>query len=112
MAEKDIRAFLPLHPLEFRILVILWSGTPFFTSQMIQATERRQGNRRSPYPKDLMKTLRDLNDRGLVETSTGPPEGNRNKDWFKISLLGKKVLVAESQRIKAMVEEATEMGIL
>ena len=112
MAEKDIRAFLPLHPMEFRILLILWRGTPSFTAQMIQATERRKGSRRSPYPKDLMKTLRDLDDNGLLEKSTGPPEGNRNKDWFKISLLGKKVLVAESQRIKAMIEEATEMGIL
>jgi DNA-binding PadR family transcriptional regulator len=111
LAEQDIRAFLPLHPMEFRILVILWRGAPSFTAQLIQAIERRKGSRRSPYPKELMKTIRDLSDRGLLEASTGPPEGDSRKDWFRISQLGKKVLVAESKRIEAMIAEAREAGI-
>jgi DNA-binding PadR family transcriptional regulator len=112
VTERDLRAFLPLHPMAFRILVILWRGTPAFSAQLVQASERRGGDRRAPYPKDLMRTIRDLLDLGLIEASSGPPEGDARKDWFRISQLGKKVVLAESQRMKAMVAEATEMGIL
>jgi hypothetical protein len=58
-----------------------------------------------------MKTIRDLIDHGLLENCTGPPDGNRNKDWFRIGQLGKKVIVAECQRIESMLGEATTMGV-
>lgn len=112
MADKDIRAFLPLHSMEFRILVMLWQGTPSFTAQLVQNIERRKGSRRSPYPKSLMNTVRDLLDHRLLEPCGDPAKKGAHKEWFKISQLGEKVLLAEVERIQALVGEATEMGII
>lgn len=105
--------FLPLHPLEFRILLILLDG-PSHGYAIVREIEGREGGEAKIYPANLYRRMRDLLAKGLVED--GPPPGGESPDprrrHFQVTEVGRGVARAEAERLKALLGEARERGLL
>lgn len=105
-------SFLPLHPLEFRILMILLDG-PSHGYAVVQEIEDREGVRGKIYPANLYRRIRDLLAHGLVEDA-GPPEGESpdpRRRYFRLTGLGKEVVRAEAERLGELLAEARGRGL-
>lgn len=97
---------LPLHPLEFRILLVLHAG-PNHGYEIVREIEQRE--RYGPiYPANLYRRIRDLLARGLIEEVTVPPgtpiEARRRH--LGMTPWGRKVARAEAARLEELVLDA------
>ncbi len=107
------RSLGPLHPLEFRILMILLDG-PSHGYAIVQEIERRGGTRARIYPANLYRRIRDLLGKGLLE-DTPPPAGDADdprRRYFRITELGRHVAESEVHRLRALLAEARDRGLL
>lgn len=106
-------SFLPLHPLEFRILLILLEA-PSHGYAVVQEIEGRDGGSGKIYPANLYRRIRDLLAKGLVEDAPLPdgysPDPRRR--YFGVTELGRRVARAETARLGALLAEARERGLL
>jgi DNA-binding PadR family transcriptional regulator len=105
-------SFLPLHPLEFRILLILLDG-PSHGYAVVQEIEGRESAEGTIYPANLYRRMRDLLAKGLVEDSQ-PPEGKSSdprRRYFQVTPLGMQVARAETERLGALLAEARKRGL-
>ena len=106
-------SFLPLHPLEFRILMILLSG-PSHGYAIVQEIESREKDQRSIYPANLYRRLRDLLAKRLLEDSP-PPDletADPRRRYFRVTKLGRAVARAETERLQGLLAEARDRGLL
>lgn len=109
---EDARAFLPLHPLEFRILLVLLGGASH-GYRIVQEIEAREGGARI-WPANLYRRIRDLLAKGLIE-ETSPPRGaeaDPRRSYVRVSTLGRRVARAEARRLEALVADAREQRLL
>jgi DNA-binding PadR family transcriptional regulator len=100
--------FLPLHPFDLRILLVLAEG-PAHGYPIIKVIEQRDGSWKRVLPGNLYRRLRDMRDRGLVhevEAPTGAPDDERQRRTFAVTELGRSVAVAETRRLDALVTDA------
>ena len=105
--------FLPLHPLEFRVLLMLLDG-PSHGYAVVQEIEGREGGSGKIYPANLYRRIRDLLAKGLVEDAL-PPEGESpdpRRRYFGMTELGRRVARAETERLGDLLAEARERGLL
>ena len=103
-------AFLPLHPFDFRILLVL-AAEPSHGYRIIRAIEERDGGWKRVFPANLYRRLRDLHARGLVEEVEAPegtPEAERGRRTFGLTALGLAVARAERARLEALVLDARD----
>jgi DNA-binding PadR family transcriptional regulator len=106
-------SFLPLHPLEFRILLVLLDG-PAHGYRIVKAIEEREKHLPSIYAGNLYRRIRDLLGKGLLE-EVPPPEGlevDPRRKYFSPSSVGRAVVKAEGRRLEALVGEARALGVL
>jgi len=98
-------SFLPLKPNFFHILVTLASGEQHGYAIMQEVLERTRGKVRL-WPASLYGTLRQLLEAGLIEEfarrSTADDDPRRR--YYRITSLGRKVLAAESARLRQLVK--------
>lgn len=104
--RRDPHEELPLHPLEFRILLVLLSG-PNHGYEIVKEIERRE--RYGPiYPANLYRRIRDLLARELIEEVSVSPgtllEARRRH--LAVTAWGRKVARAEAARLEELVREA------
>ncbi|NKB89705.1 MAG: hypothetical protein GKS06_15930 [Acidobacteria bacterium] len=107
--ESQFDSFLPLHPLHFRILVVLQSG-PLYGYRIVKELEARGAG--PMQPANLYRRIRDLKrDRLLVEVPA-PEEATdqRDRKFFELSDLGRDVLAAEIVRLHDQLAEAGASG--
>jgi DNA-binding PadR family transcriptional regulator len=104
-------SFLPLHPLEFRILLVLLDG-PSHGYQIVKEIEAREGGARI-WPANLYRRIRDLLGKGLIE-ETSAPEGaeDTRRTCVKVSGLGRQVARLEAQRLAELVADARARRLL
>jgi DNA-binding PadR family transcriptional regulator len=105
---RDPEDFLPLHPFELRILLVLAEG-PAHGYPIIKAIEERDGSWKRVLPGNLYRRLRDMRARGLVEEVESPggaPEDERQRRTYALTDLGRRVAVAESRRLGALAADA------
>lgn len=112
-AKPTPRSFLPLHPLEFRILMILLDG-PSHGYAVVQEIEAREEGGGKIYPANLYRRIRDLLARELLEGADPREagEGDPRRRYFRITGLGRAVVVAETERLKGLLDEARDRGLL
>ena len=112
-ARPEPLGFLPLHPLEFRILMILLKQ-PAHGYAVVQAIEARETDLPAIYPGNLYRRIRDLRAKGLIEDAraAGSPEDDPRRRYFQITGLGREVASAEAERLRNLVGEARRMGLL
>jgi DNA-binding PadR family transcriptional regulator len=106
-------SFLPLHPLEFRILMISLGG-PAHGFAIVQEIEEREKGSKRIYPANLYRRIRDLLAKGMLEDAD-PPAGEADdprRRYFQITALGRQVAAAEASRLRSLVGEAVDRGLL
>lgn len=107
-SDRPPEDFLPLHPFELRILLVLAEG-PAHGYPIIRVIEERDGSWKRVLPANLYRRLRDMRARGLVEEVDAPdgaPDDERQRRTFALTELGRRVAVAEAQRLDALVADA------
>lgn len=102
---------LPLHPLEFRILMSLMAG-PSFGSRIVDEVEAREAGRMRLYPANLYRRIRDLVGRGLLETAPSPEGADPRRTYLRLTRFGRSVARAEAARMRELVEDAARMRLL
>lgn len=105
--------FLPLHPLEFRILLVLLDG-PAHGYRIVKEIEAREKDSGSLYPGNLYRRIRDLLGRGLLQ-EVSPPSGveaDPRRKYFAPTGLGEAVAKAEGRRLETLVREVRALGVL
>ena len=110
---SDPASFLPLHPLEFRILLVLLDG-PAHGYRIVKEIETREKELSSIYPGNLYRRIRDLLAKGLLEEAA-PPTGldaDPRRKYFAPTSLGEAVAKAEGQRLQTLVREARALGVI
>jgi DNA-binding PadR family transcriptional regulator len=111
-ATLDPGSFLPLHPLEFRILLVLLEGASHGYA-IVQAVEARDPDA-AVYPANLYRRIRDLLARGFLREADTPrgedPEGRRR--YLAVTPLGRRVARAEAERLHALVLDARAADLL
>ena len=100
--------FLPLHPFDLRILIVLAAG-PAHGYPIIKAIEEKDGSWKRVLPANLYRRLRDLRARGLVmevDPPAGSPRDDRARRTFALTEVGHQVAIAETRRLEALVLDA------
>ena len=114
MAETndDVHAFLPLHPLEFRILLVLLGGASH-GYRIVKEIEAREGRERV-WPANLYRRIRDLLASGLIEEAPAPrgEAADGRRSYVRVTNLGRRVARAEARRLEALVADARARRLL
>ena len=107
---SDPHAFLPLHPLAFRVLMAVVDGPSFGTAivQTIEAAETRT----RLYPANLYRRIRDLLEDGLLEECAGPDGTDPRRSYVQLTALGRGVAQAEALRLRDLFFEAKRLDLL
>jgi PadR family transcriptional regulator PadR len=106
------RNFLPLHPLELRILLVLAEGKAHGYG-LVKQIEARETHLPKIYSANLYRRVRDLLRKGLVEDAQPPegPELDPRRRYFGLSKVGREVLRAEVARIGSLTAEAKRLDL-
>lgn len=102
---------LPLHPLEFRILMALLDG-PSYGTRIVEEIERREAGRGRIYPANLFRRIRDLLSRELLEECAGPAGADPRRTYVRLTRTGRALARAEAERLRELVSEAVERDLL
>jgi DNA-binding PadR family transcriptional regulator len=104
--QIEAAAFLPLTPAWFHILLTL-SEQPTHGYAIRQAVDARTGGRLRLWPATLYGSIGELEDAGLIEewTPSDAPDALPRR-FYKLTRLGVRVLVAETERLEALVRLA------
>jgi len=104
----EVATHLPMHPVEFGVLMVLSEGVRH-GYDIVQTVPLRVPVVRDIYPANLYRRLRRLRDRGLiqdVEPAGAVVDDGRDRKFFEITPLGLSVARAEAERLRRLVELA------
>lgn len=106
MNKEDPIHFLPLSPAALHILLAL-TAEPRHGYGIMQDVSRQSNGQYKVGPGTLYDNLQKLMDRGLVNESrrTFADEDPRRR-YYELTPLGRRVLAADVERLKAVVREA------
>ena len=109
-SERDAERFVPLHPLEFRILLVLWNETAH-GYRIVKAIEESDGAWSRIFPANLYRRLRDLLAQGLIEEAdpADPADADPRRRYFRITALGRRVARLEAKRLSELAHDAREL---
>lgn len=110
--DDDPRDYLPLHPLEFRILLALQDQARHGYA-IVKDVEARAGEARKIFPANLYRRIRSLRASGLVADADPPageePDDQRERRYFRLTRMGREVAVAEARRLRELLGEADSL---
>ena len=113
--HNDPRDFLPLNPLEFRILLALRHGC-LHGYAIVKEVEERSGDRERIFPANLYRRIRNLLSSGLLAETDPPrdavPDDDRRRKFFRLTPLGVEVARAETERLAGLLSEAAEKDLV
>ena len=100
--------FLPLRPVHYHVLLVLAEGDlhPYLVVKQIA---ERTGGVVSPGPASIHRTIRQLQESGLIEESDerpAPEHDDQRRRYFRLTSLGRDVARAETGRLHEIVERA------
>jgi DNA-binding PadR family transcriptional regulator len=101
-------SFLPLHPLEFRILLSLLDGVAHAYRIVSQIEESRP-----VMPTNLYRRIWRLASLELIAEVEAPrgETSPRPRRYFELTSLGRRVAAAEQTRLRALLLEAERAGL-
>jgi len=109
--DPPVRSHLPLHPLEFRILLALLEG-PSYGTRIVEEIEKREVGRTKIYPANLFRRIRDLLSRELLEECAAPEGADPRRTYVRLTRTGRAVARAEAERLRELVAEAIDHELL
>lgn len=101
---------LPLHRLEFRILLALNRGSAHAYA-VVRSIEASQPEWSTILPTNLYRRIWRLADDGLIREVPDRGEAERPRKYFAITSLGREVAAAEATRLRGLLAVAEEAGI-
>jgi len=112
-SPSDPISFLPLHPLELRILLVLREG-PAHGYRIVKEIEAQETELGPIYPGNLYRRIRDLLSRDFLEEVPPPAGGDVDprRKYYGATPLGEAVARAEARRLEGVVGEARALGLL
>jgi DNA-binding PadR family transcriptional regulator len=102
----DVESFLPLKPHWFHLLLSLADEEQHGYGIMQEVLERTNGKVRL-WPATLYGTIKRLIEEELIEESHDRPPAevdDARRRYYRLTRLGRRVLVAESQRLEELVQ--------
>ncbi len=105
---------LPLHPLEFRILLVLLESGPSHGYPIVKAIEAREAGRMRIYPANLYRRIRELLSRGWI-AEVSPPDGEAvdpRRSYVAVTPEGRDVARAEAARLQELLRDARGVDLL
>jgi DNA-binding PadR family transcriptional regulator len=105
MKNRDPERFLPLKPHWFHVLLSL-AGQEGHGYGIMQEVLERTGGKTRLWPAALYGTLKRLIEEELIEESGDRPAAeldDARRRYYRLTRLGQRVLVAESQRLEDLV---------
>ncbi len=112
-AEAD-DAFLPLPTAVFHILVALADRDRHGYSIMQDVSARTDGKVRLSAG-TLYSAIRRMLDQGLIEElrdSPDPDSEDQRRRYYRLTALGRRVALAEARRLRDMLSQAQETGLI
>ncbi len=112
MSHDHARQALPLNPRVFAILLALLEE-PAHGYGLRQAVESRSGGRVRLDPGSLYRTIARLVDDQWIEAVDAPAAADdARRRYYGITEFGKKVALAEAERLRALLDHADEARLL
>lgn len=109
--HRRVEDHLPLHPLEFRILLALLDGASYGT-RIVEAIEARAGGRKKLYPANLYRRIRDLMADGLIEEAAAPEQADPRRTYVRLTRDGRAVAAAEARRLRDLLADAASHDLI
>ena len=104
-------SYLPLHPLEFEVLLSLKAG-PTHAYAVVRDIESRQPSWSNIQPTNMYRRIWRLEADGLVESVSAPAEEqDGRRKYFRVTPLGERVAVAEASRLQQLLGAAAAAGV-
>jgi DNA-binding PadR family transcriptional regulator len=110
--RTDPQSFVPLRPIELLILTALGAGDRHGYAIRKEVLETTKG-RVSIEAGNLYRYIRSLDDDGLVSETRAPAgDDDERRIYYRLTPLGRRVLAAELERLRSLVEYAEGQGII
>ena len=110
--RSDPQSFIPLRPVELLILTSLAEGDQHGYAIRKAILETTKGSV-SIESGNLYRYIRSLDDDGLVTQGRAPSEDDdERRIYHRLTPLGRRVLAAELDRLRSLVEYAEGRGII
>ena len=104
--------YLPLHSLEFQVLLSLTDGVTH-AYEIVRRIEARQPEWNQILPTNLYRRIWRLASAGLVEEiKDGVQLEARRRRYFAITALGRQVAQAEVTRLRGLLLQAEQAGVM
>jgi len=114
-ADVDPHDFLPMNPLEFRILLALGDGCRHGYA-IVKDVEARSGSNEKIFPANLYRRIRNLLADGLLADAAPPkdaqPDDGRRRRFFELTPLGRDAARAETARLEQLLREAHDSDLV
>lgn len=113
-SEESPRELLPLTPAVFHILLALASGEKHGYAIMLDAEKISSGQVKMG-PGTLYGSIRRLLEAGLIEESDERPDpelDDQRRRYYRLTGMGRRVLVAEAERLARLVAQAEARQVL
>jgi DNA-binding PadR family transcriptional regulator len=109
----EVEAFLPLKPVAFHILLALADGPRHGYAIRASVEELTQGGIRL-WPATLYGSVRQLSEAGLIAPQEGDesPDDDARRRYYALTGLGRRVLVAETERLQALLRYASNTQVI
>jgi DNA-binding PadR family transcriptional regulator len=107
--SNPIDRHLPLKPAAFHILLALAEGPRHGYAIRTSVEELTQGGIRL-WPATLYGSVRQLTNDGLIVPLDGEsgPDDDARRRYYELTALGRRVLAAETERLRAIVDYARQ----
>jgi DNA-binding PadR family transcriptional regulator len=105
---------LPLRPVEFLVLLVL-ADDERHGYGIVQDIAERTGGKMKLLPGNLYAVLRRLMESGLLDESSRRPAEDledQRRRYYRITRLGEKVLTADAERMKSLVQQVEARDLL
>jgi len=111
--EREPQSFLPLSTANLHILLALASGERHGYAIMQEVNETSEGAIRLG-PGTLYRSIQALVEDDLIEESTRRPgrDEDQRRRYYRLTLLGRRVLAAESRRLADLLALAKARNVL
>jgi DNA-binding PadR family transcriptional regulator len=110
MSENTPGTLLPLRPLIFDFLLLLNQEQRHGYGLMQEQNDK--GGRQVLGPGTLYRTLREMQELGLIKPVNGTDDGSKDRRYYHITPFGRQVASAEASRMASLVGQAKEGQLL
>jgi DNA-binding PadR family transcriptional regulator len=110
--ERRVGRLLPLKPAWFHILLALKEGEAHGFA-IRERVELRTGGAVRLWPATLYGAVHRLSEEGLIEALEGAddPDDDARRRYYRLTSLGREVLLAEADRLESLVREARSVRV-